>query len=64
VYDRASTDNYFLGTVELKPILRHDHTVDQWYKLHGLQDDKNVTGEMRVQVTFTQNKVGISNRSC
>jgi serine/threonine protein kinase SCH9 len=60
VYDRASVDNYYLGTVQIKPILKHDHTVDQWYKLHGLQDDRGVTGEMRVQITFSQNKVSLA----
>jgi hypothetical protein len=60
IYDRASADNYILGTVQIKPILRHDHTVDQWYKLRGFQDDHTVTGEMRVQVTFSQNKVSPS----
>jgi hypothetical protein len=64
IYDRASADNYILGTVQIKPILRHDHTVDQWYKLRGFQDDHTVTGEMRVQVTFSQNKVSLSRFSC
>jgi hypothetical protein len=32
VYDRAVSDQGFLGTVQIKPALVHDHTVDQWYK--------------------------------
>lgn len=32
VYDRAVSDQGFLGTVQIKPVLIHDHTVDQWYK--------------------------------
>jgi hypothetical protein len=57
IYDRASTDNYLLGNVQIRPVLRNDHTVDQWYKLQSFQEDRSVTGEMRVQVTFVQNKV-------
>jgi hypothetical protein len=33
VYDRAIEEQGFLGTVQIKPVLIHDHTVDQWYKL-------------------------------
>ena len=32
VYDRAASDLGFLGTVQIKPVLVHEHTVDQWYK--------------------------------
>jgi hypothetical protein len=32
VYDRAVEDQGFLGTVQIKPVLIHDHTVDQWHK--------------------------------
>ena len=32
VYDRAEDENNFLGVVEIKPVLKHDHTVDHWYK--------------------------------
>jgi hypothetical protein len=32
IYDRAAQDQGFLGTVQIKPVLVHDHTVDQWYK--------------------------------
>lgn len=32
VYDRSASDPGFLGTVQIKPVLVHDHTVDQWYK--------------------------------
>ncbi|KAI6164924.1 kinase-like protein [Pisolithus thermaeus] len=55
VYDRVS-DHHFLGTVQIKPVLVHDHTVDQWYKLLPLENEV-VTGEMRVQITFEQYKV-------
>lgn len=32
VYDRAAIDPGFLGTVQIKPVLVHEHTVDDWYK--------------------------------
>ena len=32
VYDRSVVDQGFMGTVQIKPVLIHDHTVDQWYK--------------------------------
>lgn len=32
IYDRASETEAFLGTLDIKPIFKHDHTVDQWYK--------------------------------
>ena len=32
VYDRSLQEHAFLGTVQIKPALVHDHTVDQWYK--------------------------------
>ena len=32
VYDRDCEDQGFLGTLQIKPVLVHDHTVDQWYK--------------------------------
>ena len=32
VYDRVASNQGFLGTVQIKPVLIHDHTVDQWYK--------------------------------
>ena len=32
VYDRSSDEHRFLGRVQIKPLLVHDHTVDQWYK--------------------------------
>lgn len=54
VYDRVS-DHHFLGAVRIKPVLVHDHTVDQWYKLLPLENEV-VTGEMRVQITFEQYK--------
>ncbi|KAG6833790.1 hypothetical protein H0H87_001222 [Tephrocybe sp. NHM501043] len=55
VYDRAVEDQGFLGTVQVKPILVHDHTVDQWYKLKPFENEV-VSGEMRVQITFEQYK--------
>ncbi|KAF5387800.1 hypothetical protein D9615_000184 [Tricholomella constricta] len=53
VYDRSVEDQGFLGTVQVKPILVHDHTVDQWYKLKPFENEV-VSGEMRVQITFEQ----------
>ncbi|KAF5393815.1 hypothetical protein D9757_000227 [Collybiopsis confluens] len=32
VYDRAVDDTGFLGILQVKPVLIHDHSVDQWYK--------------------------------
>ena len=32
IYDRAVSDLGFLGTVQVKPVLVNDYTVDQWYK--------------------------------
>lgn len=55
VYDRSSPDHGFLGTVQVKPVLIHDHTVDGWYKLKPFENEP-VTGEMRVQITFEQYK--------
>ncbi|KAJ7276169.1 putative serine/threonine protein kinase [Mycena haematopus] len=55
VYDRGGVDHSFLGTVQIKPVLIHDHTVDQWYKLRPCENEV-VSGEMRVQVTFEQYK--------
>ncbi|KAI0796771.1 kinase-like domain-containing protein [Abortiporus biennis] len=55
IYDRATSDLGFLGTVQIKPVLIHDHTVDQWYKLQPYENEV-VTGEMRVQITFEANK--------
>ncbi|KAG6820451.1 hypothetical protein H0H93_000447 [Arthromyces matolae] len=55
VYDRSVEDQGFLGTVQVKPILVHDHTVDQWYKLRPFENEV-VSGEMRVQITFEQYK--------
>ncbi|KAG6880075.1 hypothetical protein C0992_006887 [Termitomyces sp. T32_za158] len=55
VYDRAAQDQGFLGTVQVKPVLIHDHTVDQWYKLKPFENEP-VTGEMRLQITFEQYK--------
>lgn len=30
IFDRTDNDR-FLGAVNIKPVLKHDHTVDQWY---------------------------------
>ncbi|KIP07027.1 hypothetical protein PHLGIDRAFT_71720 [Phlebiopsis gigantea 11061_1 CR5-6] len=51
IYDRAVEDLGFLGSMQIKPVLIHEHTVDQWYKLRPYENEP-VTGEMRVQVTF------------
>lgn len=32
VYDRASEDQGFLGTLQVKPVFVHEHTLDHWYK--------------------------------
>ncbi|KAF9057362.1 kinase-like domain-containing protein [Panaeolus papilionaceus] len=55
LYDRAAQDQGFLGTVQIKPVLIHDHTVDQWYKLRPFEDEI-ISGEMRVQITYEQFK--------
>ncbi|CAA7260185.1 unnamed protein product [Cyclocybe aegerita] len=55
VYDRSLSDQGFLGTLQIKPVLLHDHTVDQWYKLRPYEDEI-VSGEMRVQITYEQYK--------
>ncbi|KAJ7044734.1 kinase-like domain-containing protein [Mycena alexandri] len=52
VYDRVD----LLGYVQIKPLLIHNHTDDQWYKLRSLENEV-VSGELRVQVTFEQPKV-------
>ncbi|SJL01708.1 related to SCH9-serine/threonine protein kinase involved in stress response and nutrient-sensing signaling pathway [Armillaria ostoyae] len=56
VYDRSVDDLGFLGTVQIKPVLIHEHSVDQWYKLLPFESEV-VSGEMRVQITFEQFKV-------
>ncbi|TFK55891.1 kinase-like protein [Heliocybe sulcata] len=55
VYDRLSEEHTFLGTVQVKPVLVHDHTVDQWYKLAPFENEI-VSGEMRIQITYEQFK--------
>ncbi|KAG6855070.1 hypothetical protein C0991_005999 [Blastosporella zonata] len=55
VYDRSVEDQGFLGTLQVKPVLVHDHAVDQWYKLQPFENEV-VSGEMRVQITFEQYK--------
>lgn len=32
VYDRSEECQTYLGTVQYKPVLIHDHTVDQWFR--------------------------------
>ena len=32
IYDRADEEHGFMGSVQVRPTLVHDHTVDQWYK--------------------------------
>ncbi|KAH9918231.1 Pkinase-domain-containing protein [Epithele typhae] len=55
VYDRSLFEHAFLGTVQIKPALVHEHTVDQWYKLEPYENE-TVSGEMRVQITFEANQ--------
>ncbi|QRW02081.1 Serine/threonine-protein kinase [Ceratobasidium sp. AG-Ba] len=55
VYDREEETEAFLGMLEMKPVLKHDHTVDQWIKLRP-RDSETVTGEIRVQITYEQIK--------
>ncbi|KAI0320695.1 kinase-like domain-containing protein [Amylostereum chailletii] len=55
VYDRSQEEQPYLGTVQYKPILVHDHTVDQWFKLKPIENEV-VTGEIRFQITFEQYK--------
>lgn len=55
VYDREEETEAFLGMLEMKPVLKHDHTVDQWMKLRP-RDSESVTGEIRVQITYEQIK--------
>ncbi|KAJ6486708.1 kinase-like domain-containing protein [Mycena sanguinolenta] len=53
VYDGADSNHTFLGTVQIKPVLVHDNTIDQWYKLHPYENEV-VSGELRVQMTFEE----------
>ncbi|KZW04096.1 kinase-like protein [Exidia glandulosa HHB12029] len=55
IYDRASEAEAFLGTLDIKPVFKHDHTVDQWYKLLP-HESSPVTGEIRIQITYEQYK--------
>ncbi|KAG7097269.1 hypothetical protein E1B28_004635 [Marasmius oreades] len=55
VYDRSASDPGFLGMLNIKPVLVHEHTVDQWYKLRPYENEV-VTGEIRVQITYEQYK--------
>ncbi|KAK7470891.1 Serine/threonine-protein kinase [Stygiomarasmius scandens] len=57
VYDRSVSDHGFLGTLQIKPVLVHEQTVDQWYKLRPYENESQiVSGEIRVQITFEQLK--------
>ncbi|KAI0304202.1 kinase-like protein [Russula brevipes] len=56
IYDRTDEDHGFMGSVKVKPTLVHDHTVDQWYKLGPYEHEINITGEIRIQITFEQCK--------
>ncbi|KAI0053026.1 Pkinase-domain-containing protein [Auriscalpium vulgare] len=56
IYDRSQEVHGFLGSVQFKPVLIHDHTVDQWYKLRPYENEPNITGEIRIQITFEQYK--------
>lgn len=31
IYDRGQNGEDFIGRIEVKPVLVHDHTVDRWY---------------------------------
>ncbi|KAG8863741.1 hypothetical protein FRB96_007578 [Tulasnella sp. 330] len=55
VYDRNVTESGFLGFIETKPVLVHEHTVDQWLKLKP-RDNETIGGEIRIQVTYEQFK--------
>ncbi|KAH9045506.1 Pkinase-domain-containing protein [Lactarius pseudohatsudake] len=56
IYDRADEEHGFMGSVQVRPTLVHDHTVDQWYKLDPYENEPNITGEIRIQITFEQYK--------
>ncbi|KAI9466917.1 kinase-like protein [Lactarius psammicola] len=56
IYDRADEEHGFMGCVQVRPTLVHDHTVDQWYKLGPYENEPNITGEIRIQITFEQYK--------
>ncbi|KAI0268365.1 kinase-like protein [Gloeopeniophorella convolvens] len=56
VYDRAEEEHGFVGSVQVRPTLVHDHTVDQWYKLGPYENETNITGDIRIQITFEQSK--------
>lgn len=77
IYDRRhDPEHCFLGTLQIKPVLLHDHTVDNWYKCVCIPDHRSallimlirlrpfenevVTGEIRIQVTYEQLQVCIS----
>ncbi|KAG9036475.1 hypothetical protein FRB95_008773 [Tulasnella sp. JGI-2019a] len=56
VYDRNVAEGGFLGFIEMKPVLVHEHTVDQWLKLRPRETGQHVGGEIRIQVTYEQFK--------
>ncbi|KAF8212600.1 kinase-like domain-containing protein [Mycena galopus ATCC 62051] len=54
VYDDAYFDEHnLLGIVQLRPVLMHDYTVNQWYKIQRF-GNKVGRGEIHVQVKFEQ----------
>lgn len=55
IYDRGPNEESFVGRLEVKPVLVHDHTVDRWLPLQGPEDEA-VTGEIRLQITYEQLK--------
>ncbi|KZO97964.1 serine/threonine protein kinase [Calocera viscosa TUFC12733] len=56
VYDRSVEPETFLGALELKPVLIHEHTVDQWHKLRARDASEQVSGEIRIQLRYEQHK--------
>ncbi|KAF8311143.1 Pkinase-domain-containing protein [Clavulina sp. PMI_390] len=51
IYDRTPECDEFIGALEFKPVLVHDHTVDRWYSLQA-RENEVVTGEIRLQMTY------------
>jgi protein-serine/threonine kinase len=57
VYDHSNDDDYFLGVVNLRPRLSHGQASDVWLKLQGREEGDVVTGEIRVQYSYTRSDV-------
>ncbi|KAJ7591316.1 kinase-like protein [Mycena floridula] len=54
VYDRSLPEHAFLGSVQIRPSLMHDHTLDGWYNLKPIPPSPSpVTGALRIQISFT-----------